>query len=148
MPLSNLNKIVCSQNETKFEPETDNPPFNYRTILLIDDDEMVVKIPEAMLKKIGCKILKANSGHEGLKLFQTYQNQIDLIICDMIMPKMNGFELGHKLREIDPCVKLLLSSGSLINEDEKDIANRGFDGLIKKPYKMNDLSGKIDKTLQ
>lgn len=53
------------------------------------------------------------SGHEGLKLFQTYRNQIDLIICDMIMPKMNGFELGHKLREIDPCVKLLLSSGSL-----------------------------------
>ncbi|MGI9568891.1 MAG: response regulator, partial [Desulfobulbia bacterium] len=70
------------------------------------------------------------------------------IICDMIMPKMNGFELGHKLREIDPCVKLLLSSGSLINEDEKDIANRGFDGLIKKPYKMNYLSGKIDKILQ
>ena len=131
MPLSNLNKIACTQDETKFKPEPDNSPLNYKTILLIDDDELVVKITEAMLKKIGCKILKANSGHEGLKLFETYRNQIDLIICDRIMPKMDGFELARKSREIDPCVKLLLSSGSLINEDEKDIIIRGFDGLIK-----------------
>ncbi len=148
MPLSNLNKIVCTQDETKFKPETDNSPLNYKTILLIDDDELVVKITEAMLKKIGYKILKANSGHEGLKLFQTYRNQIDLIICDRIMPKMDGFELAHRLHEIDLCAKVLLSSGSLIDEDEKDIANRGFDGLIKKPYKLNDLSEKIDKILQ
>ena len=48
----------------------------------------------------------------------------------MIMPKMDGLQLVHKLREIDPCVKVLLSSGSLIDEDEKDVANRGFDGSL------------------
>lgn len=145
MPLPNFNKIICIQDEIK--PETNNSQLSDKIILLIDDDELVVKITEAMLKKIGYKILKANSGHEGLKLFQTHRNQIDLIICDMIMPKIDGFELARRSREIDPCVKLLLSSGSLINEDEKDIVNRGFDGLIKKPYTMNELSEKIDKIL-
>lgn len=148
MPLSNLSDIVCTQKETKFNSVTDNSPSSYKMILLIDDDDLVVKITEAMLKKIGCKILKANSGHEGLNLFRTYRNQIDLIICDKIMPKMDGFEFALRLHEIDPCAKVLLSSGSLIDEDEKDIANRGFDGLIKKPYKLNDLSEKIDKILQ
>ena len=80
MPLTNLNKITCAQSETKFSLKIDNSQINYRTILLIDDEEMVVKITEAMLKKIGYKILKANSGHEGLKLFRKYQHQIDYYI--------------------------------------------------------------------
>jgi CheY-like chemotaxis protein len=148
MQLSSLSKIVCTQKETKFNPETDKSPSNSKTILLIDDDDLVLKITEAMLKKIGCEILTANSGHEGLNLFRTYRNQIDLIICDKIMPNMDGFEFALRLDEIDPCAKVLLSSGSLIDEDEKDISNRGFDGLIKKPYKLNDLSEKIDKILR
>ena len=148
MPLSNLNNIISSPVENNFKSETNNPRLDSKTILLIDDEEMVVKITEAMLKKMGFKILKAANGHEGLKLFQKHLNNIDLIICDMIMPKMDGLQLVHKLREIDPCVKVLLSSGSLIDEDEKDVANRGFDGLIKKPYKLNDLSEKIGNILR
>ncbi len=147
MSLMNLKNNVGTRVDDK-KPETDNSLLKYRTILLIDDEEMVVKITERMLQKMGYKILKANSGHEGLKLFQTYRNRIDLIICDMIMPKMDGLELVYRLREIDPCVKVLLSSGSLMDEDEKDVVRRGFDGLIKKPYKMNDLSEKIKKILQ
>ena len=108
---------------------------------------MLVKITEKMLQKLGYKIIKAHSGQEGLKLFQTFRNRIDLIICDMIMPKMDGLELVFKLREIDPSVKVLLSSGSLIDEDEKDVVRRGFNGLIKKPYKMKDLSEKIGKII-
>ena len=147
MPLTYLKNRVGTQVENK-KPETDNLLLKYRTILLIDDEEMVIKITEKMLQKMGYKILKANSGHEGLKLFQTYRNRIDLIICDMIMPKMDGLELVYRLREIDPCVKVLLSSGSLIDEDEKDVVRRGFNGLIKKPYKMYDLSEKIERILQ
>ena len=148
MPLSNLNHNISSPIENNFKSKANTTLLDSRTILLIDDEEMVVKITEAMLKKIGCKILKAANGHEGLKLFQRYRNIIDLIICDMIMPKMDGLQLVHKLREIDPRVKVLLSSGSLIEEDEKDVANRGFDGLIKKPYKLNDLSEKIGNILR
>ncbi len=148
MPLSNPNHSISSLIENNFQSETNTALLDSKTILLIDDEEMVVKITEAMLKKIGCKILKAANGYEGLKLFQRHRDSIDIVICDMIMAKMDGLQLVHKLREIDPCVKVLLSSGSLIDEDEKDVANRGFDGLIKKPYKLNDLSEKIGNILR
>ena len=147
MPLTNSKDNVGTKVNGN-NPETENSILKYRTILLIDDEEMVVQITEKMLQKMGYKILNAYSGHEGLKLFQKYQNQIGLIICDMIMPKMDGLELVFRLREIDPFVKVLLSSGSLIEEDEKDVVRRGFDGLIKKPYTMNALSAKIEKLLQ
>lgn len=147
MLLSNLNNSFGTQVDNN-KHETENSLLKNRTILLVDDEEMVVKITEKMLQKLGYKIIKAHSGQEGLKLFQTYRNQIDLIICDMIMPKMDGLELVFRLREIDPCVKVLLSSGSLIEEDEKDVVRRGFNGLIKKPYKMDDLSEKIERILQ
>ena len=147
MPLTNLKNNVSAQVNSK-KPKSDNSILKYRTILLIDDEEIVVKITKKMLQKLGYKIIKAHSGQEGLKLFQTYRDRIDLIICDMIMPKMDGLELVFRLREIDPGVKVLLSSGSLIDEDEKDIVLRGFDGLIKKPYKMNDLSEKIGKIIK
>ena len=147
MARSHLKNTDRTQVPNKFNPEADHSLFQGRTILVIDDEEMVVNITEIMLKKIGHKILKAHSGHEGLSVFQTYRNQIDLIICDMIMPRMDGLELVHRLREINPRVKVLLSSGSLIDEDEKDVVNRGFDGLIKKPYKLSDLSEKIDNIL-
>ena len=147
MPRSHSKNIVRTPAEKKFRPEADHSPFRGRTILVIDDEEMVVNITEIMLKKLGHQIHKAHSGQEGLSVFQTYRNQIDLIICDMIMPRMDGLELVHRLRKINPRVKVLLSSGSLIDEDEKDVVNRGFDGLIKKPYKLNDLSEKIEKIL-
>ena len=147
MPFKNLKDHVGTQ-VIRNKSETDNSSLKNKTILFIDDDEVVVKITEKILQKLGYKILKAHSGHEGLKLFQTYQGQIDLVICDMIMPEMDGLEFVFKLREIDPSVKVLLSSGSLIDEDEKDVVRRGFNGLIKKPYNISDLSEKIVKILQ
>ncbi len=147
MPFKNLKDHVGTQ-VIRNTSETDNSPLKYKTILFIDDDEVVVKITEKILQKLEYKILKAHSGHEGLQLFQTYQGQIDLVICDMIMPEMDGLEFVFKLREIDPGVKVLLSSGSLIDEDEKDVVRRGFNGLIKKPYNIKDLSEKIANILK
>jgi CheY-like chemotaxis protein len=59
------------------------------------------------------------------------------------MPKMNGKEVLHKLREIDPQIKVMLSSGALTEADEKNVINKGFNGFIKKPYKMNTLCEKM-----
>jgi CheY-like chemotaxis protein len=148
MSISVLKNSECTQLEKKPEPYPEIISIENITILLIDDEEMVVKITEKMLRKIGYKVLKAISGYEGLEIFKAFRNQIDIVICDMIMPKMDGLELVHRIRAIDPCVKVLLSSGSLIDEDEKDVVNRGFDGLVKKPYMINDLSHKIESILQ
>ena len=121
--------------------------FNDKTVLLIDDEQLVIEICEMMLLRLGHKVFKAHSGFEALKIFEDYKNQIDLVIIDMYMPEMNGPELADQLRKIDHHVKVLLSSGALTNLDEKEIVYRGFNGFIMKPYSMKALSEKMAEIL-
>jgi CheY-like chemotaxis protein len=118
-----------------------------KTVLLIDDEEIVLDVMEMMLEKLEYKVLKAQCGFEGLQLFKKNQFKIDLIISDMNMPEMDGKEFMQKLREIDPDTKVMLSSGALTDKDEQDVMNNGFDGFISKPYNMNNLSEKMAEIL-
>ena len=118
-----------------------------KTILLIDDEEMVINISEMMLKKLGYRVLKANNGCEGLQLFEANKSRIDLIISDLEMPEMNGKEVLERLREIDPEIKVMLSSGALSDTDEQDVIDKGFNGFLMKPYSMNALHGKMSEIL-
>ena len=120
---------------------------NDKTVLLIDDEEMVIEICEMMLLLLGHKVFKAHSGSEALNIFEDYKNQIDLVISDMYMPEMNGQEIAGKLRKIDHHVKVLLSSGGITDLDEKELINRGFDGFIRKPYSVCTLSEKMAEIL-
>ena len=120
---------------------------NEKTVLLIDDEEIVIEICEMMLLRLGHKVFKAHSGSEALNIFEDYKNHIDLVISDMYMPEMNGQEVADKLRKIDHHVKVLLSSGGLTDLDEKELIHRGFNGFIRKPYCLNSLSEKMAKIL-
>ena len=135
------NFYVSSKRE--FEAKIDSSYEQEKTILLIDDEEIVINISEMMLKKLGYRVLKAHSGYEGLQLFEENKSKIDLIISDFEMPKMNGKEVMDKLRKIDPQIKVMLSSGALTDADEKEVMNEGFNGFIKKPYNMNTLCAKM-----
>jgi two-component system cell cycle sensor histidine kinase/response regulator CckA len=135
------NYNVLSKRE--FEAKIDFSPIREKTVLLIDDEEIVINISEMMLKRLGYRVLKAHSGYEGLQLFEENKSKIDLIISDLQMPKMNGKEVMAKLREIDPQIKVMLSSGALTDADEKNLMDKGFNGFIKKPYNMNTLCKKM-----
>ena len=147
MQLSKLNNNISWAFKYRFKSERNYLPENGKTILVIDDEELLIKICEMMLKRLGHKVFKAHSGSEGLKIFETNRNQIDLIISDMNMPEMDGQEVIAKLRKIDRNVKVLLSSGALLDSDEKDVIKRGFNGLLKKPYKIRSLSEKMTEIL-
>jgi CheY-like chemotaxis protein len=147
MQLSKLNNNISGAFKYRSKSERDYLPENGKTILVIDDEELLIKICEMMLKRLGHKVFKAHSGSEGIKIFEANKNQIDLIISDMNMPEMDGQEVIAKLRKIDRNVKVLLSSGALLDSDEKDVIKRGFNGFLKKPYKINILSEKMTEIL-
>ena len=143
MRLAKSTEKFYASSKKGFKAKTNSSSEQEKTILLIDDEELVIHISEMMLKKLGYKVLKAHSGYEGLKLFEENKSKIDLIISDLEMPKMNGKELMDKLREIDPQIKVMLSSGGLTDADEKIVINTGFNGFLKKPYNMNTLCQKM-----
>ncbi len=113
------------------------------TILLIDDEEMIIKVGEELLQELGYKVLVARSGQGAIKLYKKNTAKIDLVIMDMIMPGMGGGETFDHLKEINPDIKVLLSSGYSINGQASEILERGCDGFIQKPFNINQLSEKI-----
>ena len=147
MQVAKFTNNISGTCKKEFLVETQSSSDESKTILLIDDEEIVIDICEMMLKKFGHEVLKAHSGYEGLELFEANKYKIDLIISDLNMPEMNGQEVMDELRKIDPHVKVMLSSGDLTEKVEKNVINRGFDGFIKKPYNMNTLSEKMAEIL-
>ena len=113
------------------------------TILLIDDEEMIIKVGAELLQELGYEVLSARSGQEAIELYQKNVDKIDLIIMDMIMPGMGGGETFDRLKAINRDIKVLLSSGYSINGQASKILERGCDGFIQKPFNLIQLSDKI-----
>ncbi|CAB1061459.1 Sensory box histidine kinase/response regulator [Olavius sp. associated proteobacterium Delta 1] len=117
------------------------------TILLIDDEKMILEVGRELLEELGYTVLPAMSGQEAIDIFQKDQNNVDMIIMDMIMPGMSGSETFDRLRKINPDVKILLSSGYSVNGQATNILQRGCDGFIQKPFNMNQLAERILKIM-
>ncbi|MBI9074157.1 MAG: PAS domain S-box protein [Desulfatibacillum sp.] len=113
------------------------------TILLIDDEEVIISTGDEVLQALGYKTFVARSPHEALEIFKENMGKIDLVVMDMIMPEMQGFELYDHLVRIKPEVKVLLSSGYSLNGQATTIMEKGCDGFIQKPFNLEQLSQKI-----
>jgi CheY-like chemotaxis protein len=111
--------------------------------LLIDDEEMIIKVGQELLQELGYKVIAARSGDEAIKLYKKNTDKIDLVVMDMIMPAMGGGETFDHLKAINPDIKVLLSSGYSIDGQASKILERGCDGFIQKPFNLNQLAEKI-----
>ncbi len=117
------------------------------TILVVDDEEDVRESVKDQLRSLGYSTIEAEDGSIALKIFEKYKNQIDLILLDMIMPKMSGENTYKKLKNKFPQNKILLTSGYSKNANVSELLNSGAGGYIQKPYKLNELSRMINKLL-
>ncbi|MCU0596508.1 MAG: response regulator, partial [Desulfobacterota bacterium] len=118
-----------------------------KTVLLVDDEEMVASVGKDLLEALGYAALVAATGDQALNIYRAQRERIDLVVLDMIMPGMSGAETYLKLKGIDQAVKVLLSSGySLDGEAEKMLRN-GCRGFIQKPYSMKALATKLREAL-
>ena len=118
-----------------------------KTVLLVDDEEIVIDVAVQLLKKLGYNVIEAGSGKEAIQLFGEWCDKIDMVILDMIMPDIGGGEVYDRIKEIDPQVKVLLSSGYSIDGQATDIMERGCNSFIQKPFNMAVLSNKIREVL-
>lgn len=113
------------------------------TILLVEDEEMVLVGGRQMLEELGYSVFEARGGREAVETYREHKDEIDMVILDLIMPGMSGGETYDRIKEINPNVKVLLCSGYNINGQATDILNRGCDDFLQKPFSLDELSGKI-----
>jgi CheY-like chemotaxis protein len=118
-----------------------------KTILLVDDEELVADIGRQMLERLGHRTLTARSGDEALALYARHRGEIDLVILDMVMPGLGGDAIFDRIRAINPEALVLLSSGYSLNEQAQRILRRGCRGFIQKPFSLEQLDRKIREIL-
>jgi len=117
------------------------------TILLVDDEEMIREVGQAMLEKLGYRTIVAVGGEQAVDVIKRKGNEIDLVILDLIMPGMDGGQTFDRIMEIRPELPVILSSGYAINGKANDIMQRGCSGFIQKPFNLSGLSQKVQKIL-
>ena len=117
------------------------------TILLVDDEQMIIDVNVGLLKMLGFTVLVARSGEEAIRIYEDNRDRIDVVLLDMIMPGMDGGETYDMLKAINPGVKVLLSSGYSINSDAQNILDRGCSGFMQKPFGIHELSRKLHEVM-
>ena len=118
-----------------------------KTVLLVDDEEIVIGVGRQMLEKLGFTVLTAENGKEALEVYKNNQNDIDIVVLDMIMPDMGAADTYDELQSIHPAIKVLLSSGYGADQQTSELLSRGCSGFIQKPFNMQSLSEKIEEIL-
>ncbi|MDX8398345.1 MAG: PAS domain S-box protein [Mariprofundaceae bacterium] len=115
------------------------------SVLIIDDEETIREVATAMLEDIGYQTRTAVDGLDGLECYRKYQHEISFVIMDMTMPRMNGEECFRALRQLNPAVKVMLSSGYNEQEATSRFSGKGLAGFIQKTYTPQDLAQKISE---
>ena len=130
-------------------PDPDRHAIQYGqdTILLVDDEPIIIDVGQKMLERLGYRVVIARSGDEALEVYEKRREEVALVILDMIMPGMGGGETYDRMKTIDSDVRVLLSSGYSIKGQAKEIMDRGCKGFIQKPFTLFDLSMKIREAL-
>ena len=105
-----------------------------RGVLVVDDEPSVLAVAGAILTRGGLEPYLAPGGIEALAIYREHRASIDLVLLDYTMPKLGGYETLQRLREIDPEVRVLISSGLPKNKVELDGA-----GFVHKPYRASEL---------
>jgi PAS domain S-box-containing protein len=117
------------------------------TILIVDDEDMIIEVGQALLKRLGYQVITAKSGEEALEVVHRKGAGVDLVILDMIMPGMDGGRTFDGIRETCPEMPIMLASGYAINGQAEKIMKRGCNGFIQKPFSVSELSHKVRQIL-
>jgi PAS domain S-box-containing protein len=117
------------------------------TILLVDDERMVLNVARQMLEYLGYRVHCVGCGQEAVALYHEKKDEIDLVILDMIMPGMSGGATFDHLKQANPQIRVLLSSGYSIDGEARGILNRGCRGFLQKPFHVASLSSKVREVL-
>ena len=108
-------------------------------ILLVDDEALFTKVISTLLKKNGYQVLTAAEGNEALALYANHVLEIKVVITDVLMPGMDGINLTRALKQINPQVKIIASTGQAPEACQAELLELGVKVILNKPYEMKKL---------
>jgi CheY-like chemotaxis protein len=128
-------------------PALDRAPVGLETVLLAEDEDSVRALAETILLRLGYRVLVAESGEKALEIWEECGGRIDILLTDVIMPRIGGSELAHKLRQSNPKLKVLFMSGYTDDMLASHGVLAGETQLIQKPFTAEALGRKLRSVL-
>ncbi|MGE4564260.1 MAG: response regulator [Victivallaceae bacterium] len=122
-------------------------PKGSETILIVDDHETIWDFLIEALQTLGYSVLLAENGEDAVSIFRDNPGEVDLVLLDMIMPKLGGHQAFYRIRALNPEAKILLSSGFVSEEEVHDLLQQGACGFLPKPHRLGDVARAIRSTL-
>jgi len=120
-----------------------NPARVSGTILFVDDDATICEMANIILKRAGYQMELFQDGQKAIEFYQKHWKKIDLVILDMVMPKISGREIYRAIKKINPKVKTMLSSGHSLEGQAQEGMEEGVLAFLQKPYMKAELLEKI-----
>ena len=130
------------------DPENEKgPSAGSGGVLLIDDESMILETASELLRMLGYVVYRAASGQEAVSIYYEKKSRIDLVILDMIMPGISGQQVLKLLKEINPEVKVILSSGYSMQGEVQKVMESGCAAFLQKPYNFKELSNILQQVM-
>ncbi len=117
------------------------------TILIIDDDQLILSSIDGLLTELGYTVLLAEGGRRGVEIYRERQEDIDVVLLDMIMPEMDGVSTFRALKQINSDIKVIISSGFAKTAKVSEVEELGVCGYLQKPYTAAEVSNAIKQAL-
>ena len=136
-----------SVSEPLIELAQPAPDFRKKTILVVDDEEVVRELLAGLLGQEGYEVLRAENGRTAVALLESRGASIDLVVLDMIMPRMKGEQVLARLRGMPASPKVVISSGFMTEEQRDKLKEYGVDGFLDKPYSEEDALNAVRSVL-
>jgi signal transduction histidine kinase/CheY-like chemotaxis protein len=118
------------------------------SILFVDDEELLRRLCKEMLESLGYTVETADNGESGVAYYTKHWRETDLVILDMIMPKMNGSACFKAMSSINPSVKVLLASGYSADGTAREMLSKGVKGFVQKPFLQKEIAAAVEKALR
>jgi two-component system, cell cycle sensor histidine kinase and response regulator CckA len=112
-------------------------------VLFVEDEVRQLELMRRSLEKAGYRVLTAEDGAEAVELFLRHKNEISVVVLDLGLPKLNGWEVLKKMRQAEPTLKPILASGYISHEAESAMRDGELSGVVMKPYRPNEILEKI-----
>ncbi|RMG50403.1 MAG: response regulator, partial [Acidobacteria bacterium] len=119
------------------------------TILLVEDEPVVLEFAQTALEHLGYRVLTARDGEEAIGVYRAHRGEIDVVILDIVMPKKGGGEAFRELKQMDPTVNVLFATAyGSAPESVQDLLKDGAAGLVRKPYHIHELAAAVQAALK
>ncbi len=140
LPTLDMQPAYLPKEELAYEKSEEMPLDVSKHILLVDDEDVILALGETVLTSLGYRVSTARNGAQAVEIFESDHRDIDLVIMDIVMPKMNGLDAMRRMKEINGKIPVLIATGYSDIASPENVKNEGAAQLILKPFKVDDLS--------